>query len=294
MSRRVFAVAALALVALAGCSASDSSSGGSADMAAAPAPPQANTPGGVAKENAATGNGSAESRTQPDSAAANRQLIRTAQVDLRGDDVHGALVKVKDLTSREGGYIGQESSTASNGSLTLRVPADRMDAVLKGLGEVEGTTVARRETKSEDVTEQVVDVEARLATQRASVDRVRALLERAATTSEITEIEGELTKRQTDLESLQRRYDALKGQVAQSTITVSIRHGAAPAAPEEKLGFLGALRSGWNALLEAARVLLVVIGAALPFAVVLAPVGVVWMLRRRRRTPKVAPAPSSN
>ncbi|HEX6341658.1 DUF4349 domain-containing protein [Umezawaea sp.] len=286
MSRRVLAVAALALVALAGCSAGSSDSGGSAEMAAAPAQGQA-----PAKDSAGTANAEAK---QPDSTAPNRQLVRTAQVELRGDDVSGALVKVKDLVAREGGFVGQENSTTSSGSVTLRVPVDRMDAVLKGLGEVEGTTVARRETKSEDVTDQVVDVEARLATQRASVDRVRVLLERAATTAEIVDIEGELTKRQSDLESLQRRYDSLKGQVAQSTITVSIRQGAAPAVAEEKLGFLGALESGWHALLEALRVLLVVIGAALPFAIVVVPVGVLWVLRRRRRTVKITPATSSN
>jgi hypothetical protein len=287
MSRRVLAVAALALVALAGCSANSSGSGG-AEMAAAPA--QGNVPG-AAKDSAGTANAEVE---QPDSVAQNRQLVRTAQVDLRGDDVSGALVKVKDLVAREGGFVGQENSTASTGSLTLRVPVDRMDAVLKGLGEVEATTVVRRETKSEDVTEQVVDVEARLATQRASVDRVRALLERAGSTTEIVQIEGELTKRQSELESLQRRYDSLKGQVAQSTITVSVRQGAAPSAPEEKLGFLGALESGWHALLEAFRVVLVVLGAVLPFAIVLVPVGVLWVLRRRRRTVKITPATSSN
>jgi uncharacterized protein DUF4349 len=289
MSRRVLVLGALALVALAGCSSTDStSSSGGAEMAAPAVAPA--KPGGAAKDGA----GTAKAEAQPGSVATSRQLVRTAQVDLRGDDVNGTVVKVKDLTSREGGYVGQENSTASLGSLTLRVPSDRMDAVLKGLGEVEGTTVVRRETKSEDVTEQVVDVESRLAGQRASVDRVRALLERAATTSEITQIEGELTKRQTDLESMQRRYDALKGQVAQSTITVSVRQGSAPPAAEEKLGFLGALDSGWNALLEALRVVVVVIGAVLPFAIVLVPVGVLWHLRRRRRTTKVTPEPSAN
>jgi hypothetical protein len=288
MSGRVLVVTALALVALVGCSAQDSGSAGSAEMAAAPA--QGQVPG-AAKDGAGTARAEAE---QPDSVAQNRQLVRTAQVDLRGDDVSGALVKVKDLVAREGGFVGSENSTASSGSVTLRVPVDRMDAVLKGLGEVEGTTVVRRETKSEDVTDQVVDVEARLATQRAGVDRVRALLERAATTAEIVDIEGELTKRQSDLESLQRRYDSLKGQVAQSTITVSVRQGAAPAAAEEELGFLGALESGWGALLEAFRVVVVVIGAVLPFAVVLVPVGVLWVLHRRRRTMKITPAAASS
>jgi hypothetical protein len=285
----------LALVLLvAGCS-----SNGSTESAFSGAPAQV-APGldtGSAKGNAGTAQDSAGvAKTDAGSAAQNRQLVRTAQVDLRAEDVPAAFGKVKDLAQREGGYVGQESSGESGGSLTLRVPGDRLDAVLKGIGEVERTSVTRREVRSEDVTEQVVDVEARLATQRASVDRVRALLERAATTSEITQIEGELTKRQTELESLQRRYDSLKGQVALSTITVSIGRTSGPAPVAEEMGFLGALASGWHALLGALRVVVVVIGAVLPFAVLLGVVGAVyWVLRRKRRAiPTPSPAESTN
>ncbi|MET1075741.1 MAG: DUF4349 domain-containing protein, partial [Umezawaea sp.] len=198
-------VTALAVMALAGCSGTESaSSGGSADVAVAPAPAQGNnTPG--AKEAAPD---QAQNESQPaGTAAADRQLVRTADVSLRGEDVEAVLAKVKELAQRESGFVSVENSNSSSGSVTLRVPADRMDVLLKGIGEIDGPTRVNRSVKSEDVTEQVVDVESRLATQRASVDRVRALLDRAATTSEITQIEGELTRRQSELESLQRRHD---------------------------------------------------------------------------------------
>jgi hypothetical protein len=293
MGRRT--VVGLALVFLvAGCGS------GSSELTSAPQMAAPGLDAGSAKGNAGTSADSAgEAKAGAESIAQNRQLVRTAQVDLRAEDVPAAFVTVKDLAQREGGYVGQESSGESGGSLTLRVPGDRLDAVLKGMGEIERTSVTRRDVRSEDVTEQVVDIEARLATQRASVDRVRALLERAASTSEITQIEGELTKRQTELESLQRRYDSLKGQVALSTVTVSIGRvsGAAPAT--EEMGFLGALSSGWHAMLTALRVVVVVIGAVLPFALLLAPVGAVfWLLRRRRRAlppiPQASPAESTN
>ncbi|NUT96018.1 MAG: DUF4349 domain-containing protein, partial [Saccharothrix sp.] len=149
------------------------------------------------------------------------------------------------------------------------------------------TEVVRSDLKSEDVTEQVVDVEARIANQRASVERVRGLLERAGSTAEITTIEAELTKRQSELESLQRRYDTLKGQAALSTLTVTVTQRNAPPAPvkEDDPTFLSALGGGWDALTGAVSWLLVVLGAVLPFAVVLGVPAVAYLVwRRNRRT----------
>ncbi|PRY43381.1 DUF4349 domain-containing protein [Umezawaea tangerina] len=298
MGRRTLVVTALAVMALAGCSGTESkSSSGGADVAApaiapVPAPAQGNsTPG--AKEAAPD---QRQNEAQPaGTPSPDRQLVRTADVSLRGEDVEAVLAKVKELAQRESGFVSVENSNSSSGSVTLRVPADRMDALLKGIGEIDGTTLVNRSVKSEDVTEQVVDVESRLATQRASVDRVRALLDRAATTSEITQIEGELTRRQSELESLQRRHDTLKGQVALSTISVTIRKETTAKPAEEDIGFLSALASGWSALVKAFRVIVVVIGAVLPFAAVLGLLGAaLWALRKRRRTTKTpAAVPSS-
>ncbi|WP_447004647.1 DUF4349 domain-containing protein [Saccharothrix isguenensis] len=284
MGRRVgLAVAAFAVVALAGC-AGDLSSAPAADMAV-PAPAEQQPGGGTPKQESAGKAGSGEAQQAGSSAQQNRQLVRTATVELVAADVTAVLARVKGLAIAEGGYSAQEKSQAQSASVTLKVPGDRLGAVLASIGGLEGVEIGRRELRTEDVTEQVVDVEARLANQRASVERVRGLLDRASTTSEITDIEAELTKRQSELESLQRRYEALKGQVAMATLTVAMSSRHAPAVVAEEDDFLSAFAGGWKALLAAFGWLLVVLGGVLPFAVVLGvpAFGYLWWRRRRRR-----------
>ncbi|GAA1280468.1 DUF4349 domain-containing protein [Saccharothrix xinjiangensis] len=280
---RQIALVLVALVALAGCSASSDSSSGAPDVAA---PAQAQTPGGFEK-------GSPEDQSaadrqaadQPTAEQATRHLVRSATVELVAADVTGTLTRLKDLVTVQGGYSAQENATPGRASVTLRVPGERLDGALKSIAELDGAEVVRREVRTEDVTEQVVDVEARLANQRASVERVRALLERAGSTSEITDIEAELTKRLSELESLQRRNDTLKGQVAMATLTVTIgERPVEPTAPApDDDDFLGAFADGWRALVSGLNVLLVVIGAVLPFALVLGVPGVAAYLWWRRR-----------
>ncbi|GLZ30730.1 lipoprotein [Lentzea sp. NBRC 105346] len=212
-----------------------------------------------------------------------RQLIRTATVDLHVDDVDKAIAEIKGKAANAGGFSGQENATKSYANVTVKVPSKELDRILEELGKVGDVT--KREVRSEDVTEQVADVEGRLASQRASVERVRALFEKASSTSEITQIEAELNKRQQELESLQRRYDSLKGQVAMATLTVNVSPKGAAPPPVEETGFLSALAAGWNALTTGLGWIVIAIGAVLPFAVVIGgPVlAVIFVARRRRR-----------
>ncbi|MEU4444290.1 DUF4349 domain-containing protein [Actinosynnema sp. NPDC050801] len=299
MGRRVgLVVAAFAAVVLAGCGAD--SAGTSAD-APAMAPQDNAMLGGAPKQEAAAKGKAGEAQSGQDqsgqaqqagsSAQLNRQLVRTATVELRAPEATQVLSEVKDLVIAAGGYSSQESSFSNRASVTLKVPGDRLDAVLESITGLEGVEVAKRELKTEDVTEQLVDIEARLANQRASVERVRGLLERAGSTSEITDIEAELTKRQSELESLQRRYETLKGQVAMSTLNVAISATGAPVAVAEENDFLDAFAGGWKALVSAFGWLLVVLGGVLPFAVVLGVPTFAYLWWRRRRRSAVTPPP---
>lgn len=281
MGRRVgLALAAFAVLALGACSTESMSSAGDA---AAPAP-AAQPPVGAPKQESA-----GDARQGGTSVAQNRQLVRSATVDLRTADVSDVLGRVKDLAAAQGGYSAQENAQLDHASVTLQVPGDRLDAVLESIGGLDGVEVRKREVRTEDVTEQVVDIETRLANQRASVERVRGLLERASSTAEITQIEGELTSRQSELESLQRRYDTLKGQVALSSLTVTIGSRGALAVAEEQQGFFDAVGGGWRALMTAVGWLLVVVGTVLPFAVVLAVPALAYLWWRRRRDNAVTP-----
>ncbi|WP_116041654.1 DUF4349 domain-containing protein [Amycolatopsis palatopharyngis] len=213
-----------------------------------------------------------------------RQLARSARLDIEAADLADAVARARDIAGEVGGYTGQERSDLHSATVEVVVPSDELDATLNRLSAL-GEVVAR-EQHARDVTEQVVDVRSRVQTQQASVARVRELLDRANSISEITSVEAELTSREAELESLKSRQEALAGSVAMSTVTVSIRPAAAPVAADSGTGILGGLAAGWQAFLDVGAGTLTVLAAMLPFLVLLGlPVALlVWWLLRRRRT----------
>lgn len=290
MKRKLVGVGLVVGVALGLATACSGGSAGSDSMAAAP---QAAADAGGAGESRSTGQpeksggGGDKGISQP---GVDRTLVRTATIELTAADVGGAVDHARDVAAAEGGYAGREEVREESATLTLHIPSDRFDRALEelsGLG-----SVTSRDQSAEDVTEQVVDLDSRVATQRASVDRVRALLAKASTVEEIVRIEQELTTRESDLESLEQRRQALAGQVAMSTVTIRI--GKADAAPgsgqDASGGFLAGLSDGWGAFLAAGAVALRVVGAVLPFLLVLAVPAVPairWWRRRRTAAPAV-------
>jgi hypothetical protein len=218
-------------------------------------------------------------------AAPGLAVIRTAELDVRVDEVRAAADEAGRAARAAGGGVDAEERTGSgddgSATLTLRVPPKAFDTTidaLAGLGEERS-----RRLGSEDVTDQVVDLEARLATQRASVDRVRTLLGEAEKLGEVVQIEAELTKRTADLEALEARLESLNARVDLSTITLRLTRLPEAAAAAGAAGFGDGLAAGWAALAGTGRVLSVTAGALLPFLPVLLVVGyLVWRARSRR------------
>lgn len=244
-------------------------------------------------QNGAAQNGAAGQGRSPAAAqvpAVQRNVVRTAQLTLTVDDVAAKARQAHDIAARHQGYVADEKTDDRVASIELKVASDDLDAALAALADL--GRVTSRNQQAQDVTEQLVDLQSRLATQRASVERVRALLGNATAIGEIVQIESELTRRQADLESLEQRIAALDGQVQLATVSVQLSKadGGTPV-DEEDLGFLGGLDAGWGAFLGTAQVLLTVLGAVLPFAVVLAvPALVVLRVLRRRRPAQVQAA----
>jgi hypothetical protein len=287
MSRLWIAGGALLLGLLSACGSSDSSGtpntasyGGQGEGIGAPVPaPQA----------------PAADKAQGEQASApvqERKLVQTARMDLTVPDPFAAISSARAIATGTGGFTGQEEASGDRASITLRIPADRFDSALKQLAEL--GKVNSQHKQADDVTEQVVDIEARLSTQRASVDRMRALLARAASVSEIAQIENELTRREAELESLQGRRDALAGKVALSTVVIQVTKEQKQAAPVEASspGFVDGLDGGWGAFGAFVGALATALGAALPFLVAFGiPVGLYfWLRRRRRRAAAAQPA----
>lgn len=216
----------------------------------------------------------------------NRKLARTASMKLRAKDIDEAAADARAIAAKAGGYVGSEESREKSVSLTLTVPGTKLDSVLDQLEKL-GERV-EREIGVKDVTEAVVDVNSRVETQRRSVTRARALLDRAQTISEILRIEQQLASREARLESLLKRQELLRGQVAMAPIVLSILPVKAPVAAEkdddEPGGFLAGLAVGWNAFTKALAAGMTALGAAAPFLVTLGIPALIalWVLRRRR------------
>ncbi|SBT54531.1 DUF4349 domain-containing protein [Micromonospora narathiwatensis] len=298
---RAVALAAVGLVAVLAVGACSADGGNSAsDSGAGPAMGSAADEAGAAKvaggadqdKAAAGGSGAADLRVDQ------RSIIYTGTMQVRVDDVERAAREAIARVRAAGGFVGgdQRSSESADAraELTLRVPADRFTAVidgLAGLGKQE-----RREIRTEDVTEETVDLDARIATQRARVDSARKLLARATSINDLVTLENEVGRREADLASLEAKKRRLADLTALSTITVTfVGPHAVTVEKDDELGFLVGLRGGWSAFLSSLTVALTVLGAVLPFALVIGvPVGVViWLARRRRprRAPPAGPAP---
>jgi hypothetical protein len=93
-------------------------------------------------------------------------------------------------------------------------------------------TVVSAQQNVEDVTDQVVDLEARLRTLRAERDRLRELYQEANSTEEVLAVEERLSEVQTEIERAEARLASLERRVALSTVTVEIREPRPGAPPE--------------------------------------------------------------
>ena len=158
------------------------------------------------------------SRTaQPD-----RMLVWKARLSLDVWNVSNALAQAEAIAAKHGGYAECKSDGLDGyASLKLRIPAA---AFTVAVGSVESLgSITSRYLENEDVTEQYVDIDARLKNRIVLRDRLRELLDKATEVKDILAIETELNRVQGDIDSMEARLKSLKGQVDFATLDLSFR-----------------------------------------------------------------------
>ncbi|MET8467043.1 DUF4349 domain-containing protein, partial [Micromonospora zamorensis] len=216
-----------------------------------------------------------------------RAIIYTGTMRVQVDDVDAAARETTAIATRAGGFIGGDQRRSADADavaeLQLRVPAPKFAGVVEEIAKL--GRQQNREINTQDVTEETVDLDARITSQRARVDSARRLLTRATSITDLVSLENELGRREADLASLEAKKRRLADLTALSTITVSLAGPAAKAADEKaETGFLVGLKGGWKAFVVSLTVLLTVLGALLPWLVALGvPLGVLLVVLRRRR-----------
>ncbi|RZT82613.1 uncharacterized protein DUF4349 [Micromonospora violae] len=293
--RSALAVTALAAaLALAGCGAGGSDSGVPDSAGAKAEAPAAN--GGVGRD-AAAGAPEAAGAGAPDLRVDQRAIIYTGTMRVQVDDVDAGAREAAAVATRAGGFVGGDQRHSVDADavaeLELRVPAAKFTGVVEEIAKL--GRQQSREINTQDVTEETVDLDARITSQRARVESARRLLARATTITDLVSLENELGRREADLASLEAKQRRLADLTALSTITVSLAGPAAKVTEEkEETGFLVGLRGGWKAFVVSMTVLLTVLGALLPWLVAFGvPVAVLLVVLRRRRKSPALVAPVS-
>jgi Domain of unknown function (DUF4349) len=303
---RMIGAALAAGVLLAGCgSGGDDNAAQSSTAGGAPAPaveqaePAQADQGDQAAQGGAADTAKNEPAQAPDLSVDQRSIIYTGNITVRVKDVDAAAARATGYAGGAGGFVGADNRSSGGGgndnaSLTLRVPAEKFADVvnqLAGLGEE-----VERGINTEDVTEQSVDLDARITVQQARVDSGRKLLARANSLTDLVMLEREVATRESDLASLQAKKRRLADLTALSTITAVLLGPAAatPGDDDPAPGFLAGLRGGWDALVASLSVLVTVMGALLPWLIALGlPLwAVIWAFRRYRRKPAMPALPA--
>lgn len=297
--------AAFLLATLAACGGDDSPSSGTADrdVPAAEAPAE-EAPGDVASGNGGGAGGDGQVALSEVQLLSERKQILTADLVVQSDAVLADTRLAESAATAAGGLVTDERTETDPGgadgsaayvvsTLTIRVPPEAVNDLLTRLAGL-GTLVSQNRGAT-DVTDEYVDIEARLESQRASLDRLLALVTDAGDLQDVVALENEISRRQSDLDALAARLQALDEQVTLATVTLTLT-SQAPERISAEVGFVAGLRSGWDAFTGAVVGGLTVLGAVLPFLVTLAIVGIpLYLLRSRRRLARapvpVVPAP---
>lgn len=217
--------------------------------------------------------------------AAERKVVRTGELQFRVTDLANARATLLDSATAHGGYVAGDASDelphALRSVLRLRIPAGRLDPFLVAIEQIGALELRRLDAA--DVSEQWVDLEARLTAKARIEQRYLEVIARAADVTEVLAVEGERGKVRADVESMQARMRVLGDQVAMSTLIVTCLQ---PRSQPGTLAFGAALRGGWDALLR----VLVGITFAWPLLVLASLAVIVCWLRRTPR-PQAPPLP---
>jgi hypothetical protein len=197
------------------------------------------------------------------------------------------------LSDRYGGYMVASQSSASGedgridaGTVAVRVPVASFSAAIADADKL--GTLKNQQIKTQDVTEEYVDLQARIINSQAKLDTFRKLFDKATTINDIVNVQQVLTAAQDELEQLKGRERFLKEHTSFSTLTINIREAGVEttvATTEPSWGVGKAFGDAAHNFVKAMNAIIRALGIVVPVLVVLAIIAylVYWGWRRNAR-----------
>lgn len=200
-------------------------------------------------------------------------VIKTAdvRVEVPSEDLRESIQRVEQTAGRYGGFVlstSVDNSRSSGGVVVIRIPSEDFELALrdvKGVGDVTGENVSGK-----DVSQEFIDLEARIRNLEAQEAVLLQLMEKATTIAETINVQNNLSGIQLEIERLRGRLNFLEDRTSLGTISVAIVEAGAPAPGEAN-----AFSQAWDTavdLLEGigAGAIILTIGVLLPLSVVAA------------------------
>jgi ribosomal protein S13 len=228
-----------------------------------------------------------------------RKIIRNAALTLETTAPAEGQRKISSIAETRGGFVvtsetrqqdygGDNSRSYELITVEVRVPAAQFDAALAEIRGV-GSRVSTEKITGQDVTEEYIDLEARIRTQKALEEQFIEIMKRAARVSDALEVQRELAEVRTEIERLEGRRRFLENQSSLSTIKVTLQPPA-PLVAASTSGFMHNVKEalGDGVDFSAGLVLLLirlVIGLIPVTLFIFLPIGLLvrYLVRRRRR-----------
>ncbi len=231
-------------------------------------------------------------------AAATRKYIYRGEISLNVENIRDSEDKIREQVEAAGGFIeasryySDPKGEAHTTYLTVRVPYLVFYSTMEFLEESLGKMI-NRSTGSSEVTMQYVDMEARIRVLTKQEERFTEILAQAKTVEEILEIERELVKVRSEIESLTSQFNHLKDRVDYATIDISLQQTVLATEGVTTQGFKGAwsravrgLTENINRIINGVAGLFVFSLSFLPFLILLAAVVFILIKILRGRSKK--------
>lgn len=164
---------------------------------------------------------SAQSTQQRVGGSSERMLIQTASMTVEVSDPVRTAAQAETLVASAGGYVGRSTTREQSVDLKLLVPEAELARLLNDFAALGKVTY--RSVEAEDVTERIIDTEARVKNLVATRDRLRAQLDRAVTVQDVVAVEAELSRIQSELDALEAKLQYAKGRVALATVSLTFQ-----------------------------------------------------------------------
>lgn len=268
-----------------------------------PSPKNASLPAGSEAQREGEASPEAKAALKAASAPAQRKIIYTASIVVVVKDLEEAIPRIEGLVAaHKDAFIARSEITGDVGSrrnaiYTLRVPVDALQSardVLLSLGSVE-----RNALDSQDVTEEFVDVQARLKNFKEQEDKLSELLKekrKEEKLEDIIKVSDRIAEVRRDVERVQGRLNYLSNMTALATINLTLREIKDYKPPTARTFWdkiTGRFGESWQALVDFCQEFVLVLVGLVPWLPVLIPAGFVlaWGVRRYRRRARAHPAP---